>query len=106
MTDTSTMLADPLVIADRTYNSRLIMGTGGAANMEILDHALAASGTELTTVALRRVTPGVRGSILDLLTARGIDVLPNTAGCYTAGEAVRTARLAREALGTGWVSWR
>jgi thiazole synthase len=96
-------LSDPFVIADRTYNSRLLMGTGGAANMNVLDRALAASGTELTTVALRRVTPGVRGSILDLLAGRGIDVLPNTAGCHTAGEAVRTARLAREALGTGWV---
>ncbi|HEV2637819.1 MAG TPA: thiazole synthase [Actinocrinis sp.] len=94
---------DPFVLADRTYRSRLIMGTGGAANMDVLDRALAASGTELTTVALRRVTPGVSGSILDLLARRGIDVLPNTAGCYTAGEAVRTARLAREALGTSWV---
>ena len=94
---------DPFVLGDRTYNSRLIMGTGGAANMDVLGRALAASGTELTTVALRRVTPGVQGSILDLLAERRIDVLPNTAGCYTAGEAVRTARLAREALGTSWV---
>ena len=94
---------DPFVLGDRTYRSRLLMGTGGAANMDILGRALTASGTELTTVALRRVTPGVRGSILDLLAGHGIDVLPNTAGCYTAGEAVRTARLAREALGTGWV---
>jgi thiazole synthase len=94
---------DPFVLGDRTYRSRLLMGTGGAANMDILGRALAASDTELTTVALRRVTPGVRGSILDLLAGRGIDVLPNTAGCYTAGEAVRTARLAREALGTSWV---
>ena len=94
---------DPFVLADRTYTSRLIMGTGGAANMEVLGRALASSGTELTTVALRRVTPGVSGSILDLLAERKIDVLPNTAGCHTAGEAVRTARLAREALATNWV---
>lgn len=94
---------DPFVIADRRYTSRLLMGTGGAANMDVLDRALLASGTELTTVALRRVTPGVPGSILDLLAERGIDVLPNTAGCHTAGEAVRTARMAREALGTSWV---
>ena len=100
--DPSTFV-DPFVIGDRTYRSRLIMGTGGAANMDVLDRALAASGTELTTVALRRVTPGVPGSVLDLLAGRGIDVLPNTAGCHTAGEAVRTARLAREALATDWV---
>lgn len=75
---------DPFVIADRRYTSRLLMGTGGAANMDVLDRALLASGTELTTVALRRVTPGVPGSILDLLAERGIDVLPNTAGCHTA----------------------
>jgi thiazole synthase len=102
MTD-SASAEDPFVLADRTYSSRLIMGTGGAANMSVLDQALTASGTELTTVALRRVTPGVSGSILDLLAERKIDVLPNTAGCYTAGEAVRTARLAREALETNWV---
>jgi len=94
---------DPFVLAGRTYRSRLITGTGGAANMDALARALTASGTELTTVALRRVTPGIRGSILDLLAEHKIDVLPNTAGCYTAGEAVRTARLAREALGTDWV---
>jgi thiazole synthase len=69
----------------------------------VLGRALDASGTEITTVALRRVTPGAAGSVLDLLAARGIRVLPNTAGCHTAAEAVRTARLAREGLGTDWV---
>lgn len=94
---------DALRIADRTFGSRLIMGTGGAPSLDVLEAALAASGTELTTVAMRRVDPGTRGSVLDLLTRRGIAVLPNTAGCHTAAEAVLTARLAREALETNWV---
>jgi len=95
--------AGPLVIAGRSFSSRLIMGTGGMPSLELLEAALVASGTELTTVAMRRVDPGARGSVLDLLDRLGIAVLPNTAGCRTAGEAVFTARLAREALGTEWV---
>ncbi len=94
---------DPFVIAGEAMSSRLIMGTGGAPSLDVLDRALAASGTELTTVAMRRVGPAAAGSVLDVITARGIRVLPNTAGCFTAAEAVRTARLAREALGTDWV---
>src|SRR5450432_2082293 len=94
---------DPFVIAGEAMSSRLIMGTGGAPSLDVLDRALAASGTELTTVAMRRVDPGAAGSVLDVLTARGIRVRPNTAGCFTAAEAVRTAQLAREALGTDWV---
>ena len=94
---------DPFVIAGESMSSRLIMGTGGAPSLDVLDRALAASGTELTTVAMRRVDPTSAGSVLDVLTRRGIRVLPNTAGCYTAPEAVRTAQLAREALGTSWV---
>ncbi|WP_181791095.1 thiazole synthase, partial [Streptomyces phytophilus] len=95
--------ADPLTIAGVRFSSRLIMGTGGASSLEIMERALLASGTELTTVAMRRIDPGVHGSVLDVLRRHGIRVLPNTAGCYTAGEAVLTARLAREALGTDWV---
>lgn len=94
---------DPFVIAGEGFSSRLIMGTGGAPSQEALDQALVASGTELTTVAMRRVDPSVRGSLLDVLRRRGIRCLPNTAGCFTAGEAVLTARLAREALETDWV---
>jgi thiazole synthase len=94
---------DPLVIAGESFTSRLIMGTGGMPSLDVLDRALVASGTELTTVAMRRVDPTAAGSVLDLLRARGIRALPNTAGCYTAAEAVRVARLAREALGTSWV---
>ena len=94
---------DPLLIAGEAFSSRLIMGTGGAPSLDVLDRALVASGTELTTVAMRRVDPASAGSVLDVLAARGIRVLPNTAGCYTAAEAVRVSRLAREALGTNWV---
>jgi len=94
---------DPLLIGGEAFSSRLIMGTGGAPSLDVLGRALAASGTELTTVAIRRVDPTATGSVLDLLKDLGIRVLPNTAGCFTAVEAVRTARLAREALGTAWV---
>jgi thiazole synthase len=79
------------------------MGTGGMPSLDVLDRALVASGTELTTVAMRRVDPASAGSVLDLLASRSIRALPNTAGCYTASEAVRVARMAREALATNWV---
>ncbi len=94
---------DPLVIGGRSFTSRLIMGTGGAPSLDVMEQSLLASGTELTTVAMRRLDPGVQGSVLSVLQRHGIQVLPNTAGCYTAGDAVLTARLAREALGTDWV---
>ena len=91
------------VIAGRAFSSRLIMGTGGAPSLDVMEAALLASGTELTTVAMRRVDPSAPGSVLDVLDRHGIAVLPNTAGCYTAAEAVLTAQLAREALETDWV---
>ena len=94
------MSDDTLVIAGRELTSRLVMGTGGAPSLEVLEEALVASGTELTTVALRRLDPSQQGSVLDVLRKHDIAVLPNTAGCFTAGEAVLTARLAREALQT------
>ena len=94
---------DPFLLAGETFSSRLIMGTGGIPSLDVLDAALEASATELTTVAMRRVDAAARGSILDVLTRRGVRVLPNTAGCYTAAEAILTAQLAREALGTNWV---
>ncbi|OLT30132.1 thiazole synthase [Nocardiopsis sp. CNR-923] len=100
MTD---ILDDPLVIDGVSFGSRLITGTGGAPSMEVLEEALVTSGTELTTVAMRRVTPGAQGSVWDVLTRNKIRPLPNTAGCFTAADAVRTARLGREALGTDWV---
>ena len=79
------------------------MGTGGAPSLDVLEAALLASGTELTTVAMRRIDPNAPGSVLDILDRHGIAVLPNTAGCYTSAEAVLTAQLAREALETNWV---
>ena len=94
---------DALTIAGRDFSSRLLMGTGGAANLSVLDEALVASGTELTTVAMRRVDAAGRTGLLELLDRLGIALLPNTAGCRGATEAVLTARLAREALGTNWV---
>nr|WP_308339549.1 thiazole synthase [Tomitella fengzijianii] len=95
--------ADPLVIAGRELPSRLIMGTGGAANQQLLERALVASGTALTTVAMRRVDAQAGSGVLELLRRLGIALLPNTAGSRGADEAVLTARLAREALGTDWV---
>jgi thiazole synthase len=94
---------DPLIIAGREYTSRLITGTGGATNLAVLERALAASGTELTTVSIRRVDAQGGSGVLEVLRRLNIDPLPNTAGCRTAAEAVLTARLAREALGTDWV---
>jgi thiazole synthase len=94
---------DPLIIAGETFGSRLIMGTGGAASLDVLERALIASGTELTTVAMRRIEPGSAGSILDVLRRTGVRSLPNTAGCYTARDAMLTAKLAREALETDWI---
>jgi thiazole synthase len=94
---------DPFVIAGEELASRLIMGTGGATSHEALEAALVASGTALTTVAMRRVDPAAKGSVLDVVRRLGLRVLPNTAGCRTAAEAVMTAQLAREALETHWV---
>jgi thiazole synthase len=96
-------VSDPLLIADRSFRSRLILGTGGFVNHDVLAAALSASGAELCTVALRRLDPAARGSILDVLDSAGVAVLPNTAGCFTARDAVMTARLAREAFETNWI---
>ncbi len=79
------------------------MGTGGATNLAVLERALVASGTELTTVAMRRVSADTGTGVLDLLRRLGITILPNTAGCHTTAEAVLTARLAREAVQTDLV---
>ncbi|MET9952665.1 thiazole synthase [Streptomyces sp. NPDC006339] len=97
------MSDDVFLLGGTEFSSRLIMGTGGAPSLDVLERSLVASGTELTTVAMRRLDPNVRGSVLSVLERLGIRVLPNTAGCFTAGEAVLTARLAREALGTNWI---
>jgi thiazole synthase len=90
-------------IADRELESRLILGTGGFRTHEALAAAVEESGAEIATVAMRRVDASAAGSLLDVLTDAGVTVLPNTAGCFTARDAVTTAQLAREALDTNWV---
>lgn len=96
-------MEDPLVIAGEKISSRLIMGTGGARSLDALEQALIASGAEVATVALRRIDPNASGSVIDVLHRVGCKLLPNTAGCYTASEAVTTARLARDAFDTNWI---
>ena len=93
----------PFRLGGREWRSRLIAGTGGFRSHEQLELALAASGAELVTVALRRHDPAQRGSLLAIIERLGMFVLPNTAGCYTASDAVKTARLAREAFETDWI---
>jgi thiazole synthase len=89
---------DPLVIAGRAFESRLIVGTGKYRDVEETERAIDASGAEIVTVALRRIDlkDGSSGSLMALLQRKPWLILPNTAGCYTADEAVRTLRLARE----------
>ncbi|MGY1916941.1 thiazole synthase [Blastococcus sp. SYSU DS0973] len=95
--------ADPFLLGGQTFRSRLLLGTGGVPSLEALEAAVRASGTQLVTVALRRVEASASGSMMQVLQRAGVQLLPNTAGCRTAREAVRTARLAREAFGTPWV---
>ncbi len=92
-------------IADKTFQSRLIVGTGKYPNFEIMRAAHQASGTEMVTVALRRMDLKAKGneSILNYIDTKKIALLPNTAACYTAQDAIDTARLAREALNTNWI---
>jgi thiazole synthase len=102
--------SDPLTIAGRTLRSRLLLGTGGFPSLELLAESIRASGSELVTVALRRIEAGGnpnhnpnQGSLLDVLEREGVELLPNTAGCFTARDAVLTAKLAREAFATDWI---
>jgi thiazole synthase len=99
------MHTDPLVIADRTFTSRLIVGTGKYPSHTVMADAHRASGAEMVTVAVRRVnlTDRTKESLLDYIDTDRIFILPNTAGCYTADEAIRTARLGREVGLSNWV---
>jgi len=92
-----------LTIAGHEFGSRLIIGTGGFRNLQVMGDAVEASGAELATLALRRVDPSSRGSIVDVLERAGCMLLPNTAGCFTARDAVATAQMAREAFETDWL---
>ncbi|NIM20184.1 MAG: thiazole synthase [Candidatus Latescibacteria bacterium] len=96
---------DDLKIADRTFKSRLILGSARFPNPQIMIDCLDASGAEIVTVAIRRINleDTEDENILNLIDRKKFMVLPNTAGCYTAKEAVLTAHLAREALGTNWI---
>ena len=94
---------DPLRLAGTALSSRLILGTGGAPSLTSLERAIVASGAEVVTVALRRIDPAAPGSLVDLLERTGVRTLPNTAGCFTAREAVLTAQLARDAFSTDWI---
>jgi thiazole synthase len=79
------------------------MGTGGASSLDALEKALVASGAEIATVALRRINPDAKGSIVEVLERTGCRILPNTAGCFTARDAIATAKLGRDAFETDWV---
>ena len=92
-----------LLIAGVELDSRLFLGTGGLPSLSLLDPVLAAADPGLVTVSMRRTSGVTEGGLLDTLVRRGVRVLPNTAGCVTAREAVLTAELAREALATDWV---
>ncbi len=94
---------DPFELGGESFSSRLILGTGGARSLDALEAAIAASGAEIATVALRRVDPKASGSIVDVVERAGCRLVPNTAGCFTARDAVITARLARDAFETNWV---
>jgi len=93
------MLQDPFILAGREYHSRLIVGTGKYKDFEETRRAIEASGAEIVTVAVRRVniTDAGKENLLDYIDPKQYTILPNTAGCYTAEEAIRTARLTREA---------
>lgn len=102
MSPTSPAIDDPLVLGGRAFASRLIVGTGKYKDLDETRRAIVASGAEIVTVAVRRVSLSGAGSILTAI-PEGVALLPNTAGCYTADEAVRTALLAREAGMTDFV---
>jgi thiazole synthase len=95
--------AESWELGGRRWAARLIVGSGGFRSLEQMQMALLSSAAEIVTVALRRVDPEAKGSVLDVIGSLGLFPLPNTAGCFTARDAVRTARLAREAFETDWI---
>src|ERR1700758_5609957 len=96
-------MSDPLIIAGREFGSRLFLGTAGYPNRKVMLDSIAASGTAMVTASIRRISlAGDDESLVDLI-PKSIHFLPNTAGCQTARDAVLTAELAREALGTNWI---
>jgi thiazole synthase len=100
----STIMTDSLHIADRSFHSRLIVGTGKYKSFQETARALEASGADMVTVAVRRVNlDRSKESLLDYIDPKKYSLLPNTAGCYTADEAIRAARLGREVGLSDWV---
>jgi len=97
------MMDDSLVLGGEKFESRLLLGTGGVPSLEVLEQVIAASGTQVVTIALRRVEAAAGAPLVAVLEKAGVRLLPNTAGCMTAREAVLTAQLAREAFETNWV---
>jgi len=97
--------ADPLTLGGKSFNSRLIVGTGKYSNLQLMREALDKSGAEIVTVAVRRIDLNDRSgqSLLDYIDSKKCMILPNTAGCYSAEEAVRIANLGREAGLSDWV---
>jgi len=98
-------MTDPFVIAGRTFQSRLVVGTGKYPSHSVMQAAHQASGTDMVTVAVRRVDLGARGegALLSWIDRSRIFLLPNTAACYTADDAIRTAHLAQEAGLSNWI---
>lgn len=96
------LLGEPFRLGDHEFASRLLIGTAGYPNQQVMLDAIEASGAEIVTVSIRRASlEGYAESLVDIL--RGRHLLPNTAGCETARDAILTAQLAREALETNWV---
>src|SRR6185295_17867224 len=98
-------MSDPFVIAGKQFQSRLILGTGKYASNELMARSLEAAGADMVTVAVRRVnlTDKSKESLLDYIDLKKYHILPNTAACYSADEAIRTAMLAREVLDNNWI---
>ncbi|HEY7225825.1 MAG TPA: thiazole synthase [Micromonosporaceae bacterium] len=96
-------MGDECELGGEKFESRLLLGTGGVPSLEVLEHVIIASGTQLVTVALRRVEASLGGALQAVLDRCTVRLLPNTAGCMTAREAVLTAKLARDAFETNWV---
>src|SRR5262250_943009 len=98
-------MPDDLIISGRAFRSRLILGTGKYRSFQEMARAHGASGAEMVTVAVRRVnlTDRSKESLLDFIDRDKLFILPNTAGCYTSDEAIRTARLAREVGLSNWI---
>src|SRR4026209_1201355 len=98
-------MTDTLIIAGREFRSRLILGSGKYASFELMVRALEASGTDMVTVAVKKkkINDRTAESFFDHIDPKKYHIQPNTAGCYSADEAIRTAMLAREVLDNNWI---